>query len=270
MLSVIFTFSFSHYFFDPIFNVQGCDDILDYIRSKAGGGINPYAIDYPVCKEKTASITSDQVILSKPHTLKVKSSQVLQLERLKRKTTKRGVVVVNDHDTPPFLPPQDHYRPCSELHTERFLNRPDVRKALHIDETKSPKSWADCSGMIDFSSDDIQTPTVDLYRQLVKKALDKEHQLNILVLSGDDDSVCATAGTQNWIWDLGVNASDAVSWEPWKVDDQTAGYVTQFDVGAGGANLTFVTVHGAGHEVPAYRPLEALALFKKYFSGQWI
>jgi len=27
--------------------------------------------------------------------------------------------------------------------------------------------------------------------------------LNILVYSGDNDAVCATIGTQNWIYDLG-------------------------------------------------------------------
>jgi hypothetical protein len=30
--------------------------------------------------------------------------------------------------------------------------------------------------------------------------------LHMLVFSGDDDSVCSLAGTQMWIWDLGVKA----------------------------------------------------------------
>jgi carboxypeptidase C (cathepsin A) len=100
-------------------------------------------------------------------------------------------------------------------------------------------------------------------------ALRQEHDLHIMVFSGDDDSVCATAGTQLWIWDLGVNATEAMSWKPWKVEEQIAGYATTFDMGEGSAKLTFATVHGAGHEVPAYRPMEALELFKKYFNGNW-
>lgn len=206
---------------------------------------------------------------SKKPDRQVKSSQVLQLERYKT-AIKSSSRILKDHDTPPFLPPQDHYRPCSELHTERYLNRPEVKKALHVDEQKSLLPWYDCSNIVDYSIDDIQAPTVELYRELVSQALNNQHQLNILVLSGDDDSVCATAGTQNWIWDLGVNATTDLSWQPWKVEEQTAGYVTAFDLGSSQANLTFVTVHGAGHEVPAYRPLEALELFKKYFSGQWL
>lgn len=31
--------------------------------------------------------------------------------------------------------------------------------------------------------------------------------------------------------------------------------------------LTFVTVRGAGHEVPLHRPKQALVLFKSFLSG---
>jgi hypothetical protein len=53
------------------------------------------------------------------------------------------------------------------------------------------------------------------------------------------------------------------------VNNQTAGYITEFDLGDTESSFIFVTVHGAGHEVPAYRPLEAFSLFKSYFSGKW-
>lgn len=33
------------------------------------------------------------------------------------------------------------------------------------------------------------------------------------------------------------------------------------------AGLNFVTVRGAGHEVPLHRPKQALALFKAFISG---
>jgi carboxypeptidase C (cathepsin A) len=66
---------------------------------------------------------------------------------------------------------------------------------------------------------------------------------------------------------------------PWKFENQTAGYLTEFDLGGGGndnsnsnsnsSSFIFATVHGAGHEVPAYRPAEAFALFKSFFNGEW-
>jgi hypothetical protein len=56
-------------------------------------------------------------------------------------------------------------------------------------------------------------------------------------------------------------------WQPWKVQNQTAGYLTKFYV-SGRGSFSFATVHGAGHEVPLYRPMEALELFKNYLDGK--
>jgi cathepsin A (carboxypeptidase C)/serine carboxypeptidase-like clade 2 len=44
-----------------------------------------------------------------------------------------------------------------------------------------------------------------------------------------------------------------------------AGYATKW----ADQKLAFVTVHGAGHEVPAYKPEVALTLWKKYLNGEW-
>ena len=81
-----------------------------------------------------------------------------------------------------------------------------------------------------------------------------------------------------WIWDIGASWKEKNVWNPWVVANQTAGYLTQFDVpikthsrdGTGGnGSFTLVTVHGAGHEVPAYRPLEALEMLTLFLSGAW-
>jgi carboxypeptidase C (cathepsin A) len=76
----------------------------------------------------------------------------------------------------------------------------------------------------------------------------------MFVFSGDDDSICSTVGTQEWIYDLGVAPMVGHLWKAWKVEEQTAGFATHFDLGKDtDATFTFATVHGAGHEVPAYR-----------------
>lgn len=87
-------------------------------------------------------------------------------------------------------------------------------------------------------------------------------QLRILVFSGDDDSVCATQGTQLWIHQMGWEIKD--DWTAWGIDQQVAGYLQTFSNG-----VSFATVHGAGHEVPAYKPAEALGLFASYLKGQF-
>jgi len=86
--------------------------------------------------------------------------------------------------------------------------------------------------------------------------------LNILVYSGDDDDVCSTVGTQSWIWDLGYEVVDQ-PWQSYSVSNQTAGYMTKWK----DTKLAFATVHGAGHEVPAYKPEVALYLWKSYLNG---
>lgn len=59
-------------------------------------------------------------------------------------------------------------------------------------------------------------------------------------------------------------------WRPWTYNNQTAGYLTEFDLGQDNdSTFSFVTVHSAGHEVPAYKPAEALALFQSFLSGVW-
>jgi hypothetical protein len=104
-----------------------------------------------------------------------------------------------------------------------------------------------CGG-VEYRDEDDETDVVPLYKALVSLAVQGAHDLHMLVFSGDDDSICSTAGTQDWIWSLGVGAQPNSTWQSWKVNGQTAGFVTHFDLGSQtNATFTFVTVHGAGH-----------------------
>jgi hypothetical protein len=97
-----------------------------------------------------------------------------------------------------------------------------------------------------------------------KYLIDGKYDLDIVVFSGDDDAVCGTVGVQHWIFDLGYPV-DGRMFKSWEVNDQLAGYSTKFS----SAKLGFVTVHGAGHEVPTYKPEAALTLWTKYLNGEW-
>jgi carboxypeptidase C (cathepsin A) len=102
---------------------------------------------------------------------------------------------------------------------------------------------------------------VPIYQEL----LNGTSGINILVYSGDDDSVCGTIGTQSWIWGMGYEASARTYWSPYVVAEQTAGFLTKWK----DTKLGFLTVHGAGHEVPAYKPEVALDLFTRYLKGEF-
>ena len=53
------------------------------------------------------------------------------------------------------------------------------------------------------------------------------------------------------------------AWQEYTVAQQTAGYITKWK----DTKFAFATVHGAGHEVPTYKPEIALNLFKMYLAG---
>ncbi|KAH9095436.1 hypothetical protein Ae201684P_014506 [Aphanomyces euteiches] len=87
--------------------------------------------------------------------------------------------------------------------------------------------------------------------------------LKILIYSGDADSIVNFVGTQRWITREGLNLSIEAPWRPWfGPDQQLAGYTETY------TNLTFTTIKGAGHMVPATRPLHALYMFECFLYGQ--
>jgi carboxypeptidase C (cathepsin A) len=150
------------------------------------------------------------------------------------------------------------------------MNLSGVHDALHVNKKLSPKTWSECSDVLSYSSSDYRTNVIDLYQELIDMGKAGKHNLSMLVYSGDDDSVCPTPQTQSWISGLGISGKSSQTWVPWVVNQQTAGYVTVFDLGAGAhAKFSFVTVHGAGHEVPSFRPNEALVMFKNYLNRVW-
>ncbi|RHY70494.1 hypothetical protein DYB34_014111, partial [Aphanomyces astaci] len=84
-----------------------------------------------------------------------------------------------------------------------------------------------------------------------------------LIYSGDADSVVNFIGTQRWITSEGLKLPVQDKWKAWfGPDKQLAGYTERY------TNLTFTTIKGAGHMVPATRPLHALYLFECFVYGQ--
>ena len=53
-------------------------------------------------------------------------------------------------------------------------------------------------------------------------------------------------------------------WRPWFVENEVAGYVTEF---ASPVRFTFLTVKRAGHEVPTYQPERAQAMLQRVVAG---
>lgn len=205
-------------------------------------GLNSYALDFPTCPKKS----SNQAKHMLHHSLKSKISQ--------KNLVKLGLASSDSDGAQPA------YDPCVDNYLNEWLNRDDVKSAIHV---KSDLTWSDCSHQVHYSKVDFMAKSTVPYYQYLLENNDK-FGLSIMVYSGDDDSVCGTIGTQSWIYDLGYDVKKGREWVDWKISGQTAGYLAQFKDAA----FAFATVHNAGHEVPTYQPEAALGLFQAYLSKE--
>lgn len=132
-----------------------------------------------------------------------------------------------------------------------------MKAALHV---LAEIEWAECSLVTRYDVQDLLIPMEPLYHLLAGERFG----LDILVYSGDDDSVCGLWGTQKWMHELGFPL--VTRWQPWTdaASGQPAGFVSQW-----ANNVTLATVHGGGHEVPTYTPAVALQLFQWYLNRTW-
>lgn len=217
------------------------------------GNLNPYALDYPVCTEDASKTNGANRFGRAQRTWFINH----MLDGLRTAHGFSEESVKNIKGSIVGLEPVDGYEPCADDYMTTYLNLADVKAALHV---KSDVQWLDCSRSIRYDNKDGAQSMTPYYQYLI----DGKFGLNILVYSGDDDDVCATIGTQSWIWDLGYKV-DGKKWVPYTVSGQTAGYLTKWT----NTKLAFATVHGAGHEVPTYKPEVALYLFDQYLKGAW-
>ncbi|KAF6165042.1 hypothetical protein GIB67_000626 [Kingdonia uniflora] len=146
------------------------------------------------------------------------------------------------------------YDPCTEKHAEVYYNRPDVQRALHANVTKIPYKWTACSDTLNRNWNDTAVSILPIYKEMIASGL------RIWVFSGDVDSVVPVTATR---FSLGrLKLATKIPWYPWYVKKQVGGWTEVYE------GLTFATVRGAGHEVPLFKPREALQLFKSFLSGQ--
>ena len=129
---------------------------------------------------------------------------------------------------------------------------------------KNDIAWKVCANgdSLEYDYTDSSVSMVPLYEELLA---DAEANLRILVFSGDDDAVCSTLGTQEWIWDISGLGHPSSEWQEYSVDGQVSGYISSW----ASKKFAFLTVHGAGHEVPAYMPKVALDIWEKFLQGYW-
>ncbi|XP_042000834.1 serine carboxypeptidase-like 20 isoform X3 [Salvia splendens] len=145
--------------------------------------------------------------------------------------------------------------PCiDDVQATKWLNDKGVRKAIHAD----PESghWSLCKDL-HYTHD---AGSMIAYHKNLTLA-----GYRALIYSGDHDMCVPFTGTQAWTQSLGYDIVE--EWRPWKSNAQIAGcrYVQEY-----ANDFTFLTVKGAGHTVPEYKPRESLHFFSSWLEGKKI
>ncbi|GMH11408.1 hypothetical protein Nepgr_013249 [Nepenthes gracilis] len=133
-----------------------------------------------------------------------------------------------------------------------WLNDESLRKAIRAQPESVIGAWALCMG-IEYHHD--AGGMMKYHKSLTAQGY------RALIYSGDHDMCVPFTGTQAWTSAMGYKIVD--DWRPWMLDDQVAGFLQTYE-----HNFTFLTVKGAGHTVPEYKPREALAFYSRWLDGQ--
>lgn len=140
-----------------------------------------------------------------------------------------------------------------------YMNMSSVISAFHFEKGFAIQgTWAECasSATIEYTRVPCNEMT-EVYPGLLDT-------MAVLVYNGDNDECIPYSHDEKWTSNMGFAVKE--QWRPWLVDNQVAGYVVEYG-GTGGGRFTFATVKMAGHEVPMYSPVRALAMLERFISG---
>jgi len=96
------------------------------------------------------------------------------------------------------------------------------------------------------------------YRETAEAA-----NLRVLIYNGDADPSLNSFYAQNWTSAVGL--PEVEPWRPWTRDGKTkmGGFVTRY-----AHDFDFLTIRGAGHMVPEYKPEAAFVMLKSFLSNE--
>ncbi|GMT33518.1 hypothetical protein PFISCL1PPCAC_24815, partial [Pristionchus fissidentatus] len=152
--------------------------------------------------------------------------------------------------------------------TEKYLNIPAVRRALHIPDTVG--YWEDCNiEMNEVYYKQQHNNTGDVFDSIINSG----HKIRFLLFNGDVDMACNFMGDQ-WFIERMAKRNDIPITIPHTNWDYTreagmlprgSGFAKRF----ANENVTIdmLTVKGGGHYVPTDRPGPALQMITNFFFG---
>lgn len=153
-------------------------------------------------------------------------------------------------------PPSSGGYPCGGSRALRlWVNTSSVKENLHVDP--SAFFFLSDDGN-DFNYAFTRDDTVGLMKTLA------ESGRRVLVYDGDSDPALNSFHAQNWTEGVGFPVRE--SWRAWTIDGTqhaAAGHVVRYE-----HNFDFVTIRGAGHMVPTYKPDAAYTMIKSWLQNK--
>ncbi|CAD6192105.1 unnamed protein product [Caenorhabditis auriculariae] len=158
--------------------------------------------------------------------------------------------------------PQSTVPLCAQTNnTYAYLNRADVRRALHI--PSSLPLWNECSNDVLNVYKTTHFEMTPEFEKIIAAGV------KVLVYNGDVDTVCNHVMNAQFLSNLNrtILGNERVN-EPWRFsgetpEDSVAGFQLKYS-----GNVDFVTVRGSGHFVPQDRPREALQLIFNFVNNR--
>jgi len=170
----------------------------------------------------------------------------------------------------------------------QYMMRPDVKKALHLEDAPAkawpgpPDGWQYTSSWNACNNAPDKDSMVDFYRRIAPQLA------TTIVFNGDVDPCVSYEGTRNAVEKVGFSVLPGGHYRPWffnktattmaELQEKPSLFGPNLELGDAGAqfggqvvnyehNLSFATVHGSGHMVPQFRPQAAERLLSHLLVG---
>ncbi|OVA12084.1 Peptidase S10 [Macleaya cordata] len=147
------------------------------------------------------------------------------------------------------------YDPCLQNYATTYFNRPDVQEALHANVTKISRPWSLCNHDVGGVWNDSSQSILPIITKLV------DGGLRVWVFNGDTDGRIPVTATRYTLNKLGLKITE--DWTPWYNHKEVGGWTINYEGG-----LSFVTVRGAGHQVPTFAPKRSLQLIRHFLANK--
>ncbi|VDK17896.1 unnamed protein product [Anisakis simplex] len=156
--------------------------------------------------------------------------------------------------------------PCyMDAASEKYLAQAHVRSALHIPDYV--QNWVACSPLVEAGYTQLYNDSLPVLQKIV----DSGYKFRILIYNGDADAGCNIFEAEYTFDELAKrNDMQRGQRSPWyyrmekNYASELAGYQQRFVHNKGQLVIDVLTVKGAGHLVPTYRPGPALQMITNF------